>query len=228
MSTEAQQNASRENGKKSRGAITPEGRAICCRNAVKHALTGQTVILEGDDIEAYQKLCAIIFKKFNPQTDPEHLVVQDIADTEWRLRRIPVMESGLFQLVRTQQAEAHADMDPEERRILLDGQAQFQFTKAFTNLTLQESRLQRKLERKTAEFKELRAERELIEVASRNTVMSSILGESVYKHPSIGFEFSKEFLIARIEFIRYAPNSPKADVAAFDRSWRDKSSKTPH
>jgi len=56
--------------------------------------------------------------------------------------------------------------------------------------------------------------------------MNSLIGDPEDMsppHPSVGVVFSIEFLVARLEFKRAMPN---ADVAAFDRAWRDKKAKT--
>ena len=42
--SEAQQNASRKNGQKSHGATSPEGKAICSQNAVKHGLCARKIL----------------------------------------------------------------------------------------------------------------------------------------------------------------------------------------
>ena len=69
MSSDAQINANRQNGKLSHGAITPEGKSVCCMNALKHGLTGAAVLLPTDDVAAYEKSVAIVFDHYQPKTD---------------------------------------------------------------------------------------------------------------------------------------------------------------
>src|SRR5450631_2996360 len=109
MASEAQINANRENSKFSHGPVTPEGKSTCSKNALKHALTGLTVLLPADDLAAYEKLCAILDKKFAPETDAEKLLVESISETEWRLARIIVIHSGIFALGRLQHKNDFAD-----------------------------------------------------------------------------------------------------------------------
>jgi hypothetical protein len=175
-------------------------------------------------VAEYEKLVAIIFDKHRPETDPEKLI-QDVADTEWRLLRVPKIESAIFSLghLENQQAYDHIDPGPQ-KNILVEGAIYQTHQTTLANLSLQQNRLQRHLERRTAEFKELRKEREIVQTVRRNMVMRSIMGESSTPDPSIGFEFSREYLKARVEFCHYAHG---ADVTLFDRTWRDKKAKTP-
>jgi hypothetical protein len=77
MATEKQLAANRENAKSSSGPVTPEGKFISPHNAVKTGLTGQTVLLKTDDVEAYK---AHINNEHAPARDNERTLVQDLAD----------------------------------------------------------------------------------------------------------------------------------------------------
>jgi hypothetical protein len=226
MATEAQIIANRQNAKLSHGAVTPEGREICSKNALKHGLCGETVLLPTEDVEAYNKLVAIINDKYRPETEPEKLLIQEIADTEWKLLRIPVLQSGMFALGRLENKHIYQDCNftEQERAAVLEALVYRLYAKDLSNLLLQQGRWQRFLEKKTAEFKELRKEREIVQTVHRNMAMQSIMRDGPPGHRSIGFEFSLEYLVARVEFCHYAKG---ADVTLFDRTWRDKSAKTP-
>ena len=49
MATEAQTSTNRGNAQKSTGPRTPEGKAVVARNAVKHGLLAQEVVIKGED-----------------------------------------------------------------------------------------------------------------------------------------------------------------------------------
>ena len=48
--------AARANGAKSRGPITPEGKARSSRNATTHGLLSQYVVIPGEDPAGFQRL----------------------------------------------------------------------------------------------------------------------------------------------------------------------------
>jgi hypothetical protein len=96
MSTDAQINANRENGKLSHGALSPETKQKCSMNALKHGLFSAKVLLPHEDVAAYESLVAAIFAHHKPVTEAEKLVIQSVADTEWKLVRIDRVESGIY------------------------------------------------------------------------------------------------------------------------------------
>src|ERR1700730_3098382 len=86
----------RQNAAHSTGPVTPQGKRQASLKAVRHALTGHTVVLPTDDLAAYQENG----RQFRAELKPVGLVetknVQTIADTYWRLDRIRAMENNLF------------------------------------------------------------------------------------------------------------------------------------
>jgi hypothetical protein len=94
-----------------------------------------------------------------------------------------------------------------------------------SNLTLQENRLRRLLEKVTAEFKALRAEREALAFLRRNQAADTLLFRSALFDKEFGFEFSKEYLRAR-EAVKSGGGS--GILALWDRTWKDKSAKSPN
>jgi hypothetical protein len=88
----------RQNAAHSRGPVTPEGKRRVSLNALRHGLTGQTIVLPSEDLAAYQKHCGELHTELKPQGLIESKCVQTIADTYWRLDRIRAMENSLFGL----------------------------------------------------------------------------------------------------------------------------------
>ena len=80
------------------GPVTPEGQRRVGLNALRHGLTGQTVVPPDDDLAAYQNHCAHFHAELKPHGLLETKAVQTIADSYGRLDRIRAMEDNLFSL----------------------------------------------------------------------------------------------------------------------------------
>jgi hypothetical protein len=88
-------------------------------------------------------------------------LVQNLADTQWWLDRIPGLEFGLFALGRKRYADQfEEEEDPQVRTALLDAHILMTEAKHFKNLHLQESRLRRQYRQDAQELRELQAQRQ--------------------------------------------------------------------
>lgn len=143
MSTEKQITANRENARHSTGPRTEEGKARSSMNAVKTGLTGRTVLLTTDDATAYEQHIAHLVQTYRPLGDVEQTLVQSIADTEWRLMRIPSLEAGIYALGRREFAELFASEDPAVAVSLIEAKTFLVYQKQLNNLSIQENRLRR-------------------------------------------------------------------------------------
>lgn len=88
MPTEKQLNASRANGAKSRGPITPEGKRNSSRNAIRDTTLASTVVLQGESRHRFFNLCASLTSELRPATAIESLFVQKMAVAQWRQMRL--------------------------------------------------------------------------------------------------------------------------------------------
>ena len=90
--------ANRKNAQKSTGPKTPEGKRRSSRNALKHGLLAQeVVILEGDGAETQEEFDAFLIdlcEELQPQGVVEEILVERIATCYWRLRRAQRYEVG--------------------------------------------------------------------------------------------------------------------------------------
>ncbi len=157
--SDVQLTANRANATHSTGPKTPEGKRISSHNALKTGLTGRTVLLPSDDLAAYETHLARVQSRYGPATDEEQLHTQAIAHIEWRLLRIPTLETGLLALGRKQFAESHTDEPSDIRAVLIEAEVQLAYQKQLANLALQESRLNRQHERETAKLEKLQSAR---------------------------------------------------------------------
>ncbi len=202
MATEAQIAANRANSQLSTGPTTAEGKARVSHNAVRNGLTGATVLLPSDDAALYEQHIASVFAVWAPADHREKLLVQSIADTEWRLQRIPTLESGIFALGRITHAGLFADQPESLRLVLLDTYIAQTCARDLRNLRLHDSRLRRHREKDIAELKEIQAERlkrreQLLNAAAK--MYERFEQENLEFQPSeFGFEFSMEEIEERV------------------------------
>ncbi len=148
----------RANALHSTGPITHEGRAISSLNAVKTGLTGRTVLLHNDDADVYRQHLAAYAKEYQPAGLREQELVQSLADTQWRLQRIPGLEMALYAQGRAENQE-YCALHGTTGASLIELGTFLKYEKQLKNLQLQESRLQRRYEKEMAELRSLQKER---------------------------------------------------------------------
>jgi len=83
----------RRNSQYSTGPRTPNGKLRSSQNAVTHGLTSRQPVLSSEDPEAYKKHCEQFHDEYQPGTPTENQLTQELADTAWRLNRIPTLEA---------------------------------------------------------------------------------------------------------------------------------------
>jgi hypothetical protein len=137
----ARLSANRANAQLSTGPKSETGKAISSKNGLKTALTGRTVLLPGDDADRYERHLNQYKKAYQPVGEREFELVQSLADTTWRLDRIPGLE-------------------PLARSASLRMCTYLAYERPLRNLNLQEMRLHRLREKLIAEVKQLQKERE--------------------------------------------------------------------
>jgi len=86
----------RANSQHSTGPRTEAGKARSSQNATTHGLFAQSVVLAPEDEAAYQQLCQKFFDEYKPANVTEATLVQQLADTSWRLNRILQLEDAVL------------------------------------------------------------------------------------------------------------------------------------
>ncbi len=122
----ARQAANRANAAKSTGPRSAEGRKISSHNALKTGLTGRTVLLPTDDVAEYQAHLTSIDERYQPATDEERFHAQNIAHIEWRILRIPTLETAFLALGRKRFGDTHAEEPEDIRALLIEAEVQFE------------------------------------------------------------------------------------------------------
>jgi hypothetical protein len=94
MSTERQKQASRENGSKSHGPTTANGKLNSSRNAITHGMLSTTIVLKGESTDRFLWLLGTLIEEFQPQTPFEESLIENMAVARWRQMRIWGMEKA--------------------------------------------------------------------------------------------------------------------------------------
>jgi hypothetical protein len=196
MSTAAQIAANQKNSQLSTGPTSEAGKAKSSLNAVKSGLTGRTVLLPGDDAALYEAHLSHFIKHHEPVGDNERNLVQSLADTEWRLLRIPALEMGIYAVGRLEFAGLFANEDDAVRKHLIEDQVFLAYQRQLNNLSIQESRLRRQREKDTAALCELQDQRKRraqarLDNAARQYIRSlQQQPAQAFDPAALGFEFS--------------------------------------
>jgi hypothetical protein len=199
MSSDAQIKANRANAQLSTGPKSEDGKNKIAQNAVKTGLTGRTVLLPTDDVEQYRRHCERILAQLNPRTERERSLADSIAETEWRLLRIPVLESSIYAVGRRLVASQFADEeDPAVRASLVEGQVHLTYEKQLRNLAIQERRLRRQRQEDQAELARLQElRRSAMHHAARHLDECEENGEE-FRLEEFGFEITKQEIDAEV------------------------------
>jgi hypothetical protein len=213
MSTAAQIAANQKNSQLSTGPTSEAGRAKSSLNAIKSGLTGRTVLLPGDDAALYEAHLSHFIKHHEPAGDDERNLVQSLADTEWRLLRIPSLEMGIYAVGRIEFAGLFANEDDAVRKHLIEAQVFLAYQRQLNNLSIQESRLRRQREKDAATLREIQDNRKRRAKARLDNAARQYI-RSVQEQPQHEFDpaaFGFEFSLVQIR-LRAADLAP--DLAA--------------
>ena len=135
-------------------------------NAFKHGLTGQSLMLQPNEMEAYNRLTAELLSDLKPKTELERQLAQKIIDGHFRLNRLAGVENNMFNFGLIQHT---TDTDHDDRVEVMVAQTRswFEQAHAFDVLGRYETRLSRQLHKYTEELERIQKERIAREHAER-------------------------------------------------------------
>jgi hypothetical protein len=127
----------RANSAHSTGPRTESGKQRSSLNALSHGLTARTSVLPTEDPDAYQRHIQQFLDEYKPATPTETQLVHELANTAWRLNRVPFLEAELLS-----QDPSSLSLIPQLAALGLHGsRLSRQFQKAFEQLhEIQEER----------------------------------------------------------------------------------------
>ena len=88
--------ANRANAKLSTGPRTPEGKAASSRNALKHGIHANALIIPGEDPDTLTQLTADYHDQLKPKGELEIELVQVIVRSTWLQRRLALIETQVM------------------------------------------------------------------------------------------------------------------------------------
>jgi len=84
------------NAQRSTGPRTAAGKRRSSRNAIRHGLTARTAVIPAEHQDDYDAHCRKFRDEYQPANSTESQLVQELADTSWRLNRIPLLEADVL------------------------------------------------------------------------------------------------------------------------------------
>jgi hypothetical protein len=96
--------------------------------------TSRAALLPAEDLAAYQNHCREFRDEYQPKTATETQIVQELADTSWRLNRIPLLEADLVARAAnppTEEAAIAFDIVDAHRAIATLGQHSARLSRQF-------------------------------------------------------------------------------------------------
>jgi hypothetical protein len=178
----------RNNAYHSTGPRTNAGKQRSCLNALRHGLTGQTVVMPAEDLEAYQLHIQSFVNEYHPQGATETQLVQSLADSAWRLNRVAVLETNLLTHDIVYEDFPNHESTHEMREAIAIAHALDSHTRALANLSLHGQRLSRQFEKTLKLLQDLQAKRKVQEVQMHASK------EKPHRPSDHGFVFSEDQL----------------------------------
>ena len=160
MISEKQLEANRTNSQKSTGPRTGAGKKRSSLNALRHGLTGQTVVLPEEDLAAHIAFAKSIVESFSPENANEIQLAQSYAEYQWRLNRIAAIETTLFTLgIMEDNAENLNLENPQVHNAVSYAKTFRSQSGEFGRLSMYNQRLENSAAKVLKQLKELQAER---------------------------------------------------------------------
>jgi hypothetical protein len=201
----------RANAKHSTGPKTQAGKQRSSLNALRHGLTGQTIVLPTDDLKSYQHHIQSFVHEYHPQGATESQLVQSLADTAWRQNRAAALETNLITLA----LEPNQPYDQVQQSLAIAAALDTQ-ARALSTLSIHTQRLARQFEKTLAllnqiQSKRLEARQKELEQAA-NLVQMHRKENEPYHPAADGFVFSNDEIQ---QFLRLRDRHARA-AKAFD------------
>ncbi len=210
----------RENASHSTGPKTEAGKQRSCLNALRHGLTGHTIVLPAEDHAAYQDLTNQFFDDFKPVGILEKHLVQALADTSWRLQRVSALETTLLGLCSSEHEDNIATEDPEAHAAPVVSEGRRERNRSLAVYSVHGARLSRQFEKTLDKLENVQEKRRAIEASQLADAAALFQMDQKqglpYQPSEDGFVLSNTEIQA---FIHRRDRLKAATAAAQGRAW---------
>jgi hypothetical protein len=195
----------RANAQQSTGPRTEAGKQRSALNALTHGLTCRTAVLPSEDPAAYEQHRRQFLEEYRPATPTETQLVHELADTSWRLNRIPLLEADLLSRA---QSPAPSPQSPAPA------------VAALATLGLHGQRLSRQFHKTLEHLREIQLERRQREHKELKDAAAIV---QFHKHKGLpydpaqdGFVFSKEVIQAFVQRTTHLNQATRVERFLFE------------
>jgi hypothetical protein len=187
---DARARANRANSRHSTGPRTDSGKQRSSLNALRHGLTAASAILPSEDQAAYDAHRRGFFDEYQPATPTETHLTQELADTSWRLNRVPLLEAALLDRADSDIVDSH---------------------RALATLGLHYQRLSRQFQKAVDTLREIQSKRRREQ--ERHLKDAAALLE-LHKHKGVPWEPADHgFVFSKCDVERFAERSIRLNEA---------------
>src|ERR1700752_66630 len=86
--------SARINGARSKGPVTPQGRANSANGNLKHGAYSKRILMEGENAEGYEFFKSTFVELFRPADAFQNECVESMVTPRWRIRRVPATQAS--------------------------------------------------------------------------------------------------------------------------------------
>jgi hypothetical protein len=122
QSSQRRLESSRANGRKSRGPVTPEGKARSSQNSRRHGALATLITLTPEDEHIFNLIFEQYANRFQPRDQPEFDLVEEITFYKFQIRQCWIQQASALKLQMTKDKDIvdseWAGATEHERRVL--------------------------------------------------------------------------------------------------------------
>jgi hypothetical protein len=174
----------RANAQHSTGPRSPIGKLHSSLNATTHGLTSQSPVLPTEDAAAFNLHAQSFTDEYRPKTPTENQLVRDLADTSWRINRVPALERDILMLSATSEPGSINVDIPDLQTCKAVEEALRRQERSLKNLSMHGHRLSRQFHKTLDQLRAIQSARR--ETAERDLKKAAAILE-MHKHKGLSY-----------------------------------------